>query len=256
MFNLSEVARHMEEPKTPSRPKKVNEAFSHQLKKHTPSAKVPGRSVLHDRNRSHERKASTSTESLRLSAQKLPKETCEFKKLASAKQIKASRNLQKSLTPKDQLKKAPPQVLSERQHSPSIGAPKKRDLDKFMQTSMKYGEKIAKIMEASSISPKKQDRPKITKPDIEEFNLTDAMQKAILSETKSVYAQVRELCKQQKFKRRNSVGPDSGNTTERPTMYNLSNSGLTTQRSEEEKLDFRRMHHSLKRLSRRMKTSI
>lgn len=225
---------------------------SYLLNKHTPRCKVPDRSVLLDRNRSHERRVSLSAERLRLESHKSTKCQNEPKTPSKPKQVVAYRNLQKLASPKEQIKKSPVAVQKPvpKRNSP-LEAPKKRDLAMYMQTSMKYGENIAKIMQDSSISPKKQDRVQTLKPNLDEFNLADAIQKAKLCESKSLYVQVRELQKQQIYQRKNSINPDSGNTTERLTVYKLSNSGLSTQRAEEERVT---PSYSAKRLSRRVKT--
>jgi hypothetical protein len=139
--------------------------------------------------------------------------------------------------------------------TPCLTAPKKRNVEEFMQTSLKYGDKIVKIMESSSISPKKDDRPTLSHPTtLEKFNLTDAIKQAKANDSRSVYMQVRELHKQQIRKRKSSSGLDSGNCTERSTPCIVSNSCLPTERSVEETVKIKPGLAQM-RLSRRMKTS-
>lgn len=253
MLNQTEVSRHIKG--VASQCDKTNEARSQSRLKLTPSSRVSGRIALLEMNRSHDRKMSTSVERLKLGTQRLKKEATEIKEakpISNVRQVTASRSLHKYTTPTDKPRSGPIANKSE----PSLGAPKKRDLHRLMQTSMKYGEKIAKIMEASSISPKKSDMPKMNRPDLEEFSLTDAMQKAVLTESRSVYAQVRELQMLQKLRRRNSVEPDSSHSTKRQPESIQCSSGLNTQRSDEYQVESLKAPSSLKRLPRRQKSSI
>jgi hypothetical protein len=244
----------MEQPKTPQKDANKLSNFRHHLHKFTPGSASLPKSVLLDRNVvSRERSSTFSAERLKLGKQRVAKEEASKQLVIRSRQVTSSRSFGKTLTPKQTIKATlKPQKID--RSTPCLTAPKKRNVEEFMQTSLKYGDKIVKIMESSSISPKKPDRPSLSRPDLEKFNLTDAMKQAKANDSRSVYMQVRELHKQLIRRRKSSCGLDSGDCTERSIPCIVSSSCLPTERSVEETAKIKPGPAS-NRLSRRMKTS-